>query len=248
MTDDARVVGCRDIVERLYKAFTTGDHSLIPSIEEVEAALGVPTDTVSNERSPARVAEAAWAVVNGWQDNMTVVEEYTPLVNTLRLALAPPSGINLPPVGTTVASASVNAASVPVVDVPADAEQLCRDLERFAIHHKAGGHAFTAQRLREAIAIIRGVEPKMDCPWSNQDEGGSWWSTGCGEEFISSSDGDEPPRWMKFCPYCGKVPTFDADDAPSAPKHDPGCATNRGVRMCDCTAFMESPPKVGDPK
>lgn len=55
------------------------------------------------------------------------------------------------------------------------------------------------------------------CGWYQQDEDGDVWGSGCGEEF--HGDG-EPGNWMKFCPFCGKVPTFtlwspadDEDDA-----------------------------------
>ena len=56
-----------------------GEHDDLGLIECIPIELGREL-----ERENAALREAARAVILGWADNMTVIEEFTPLINALR--------------------------------------------------------------------------------------------------------------------------------------------------------------------
>lgn len=64
--------------------------------------------------------------------------------------------------------------------------------------------------IESSIAAIRAQPAGGGCDWQQQDRGGDWVSTACGNEFVlnDASQYKEGEQVFPHCPYCAKPATF----------------------------------------
>lgn len=66
------------------------------------------------------------------------------------------------------------------------------------------------KKARTALAALRAQPAGGGCDWQQQDRGGDWVSTACGNEFVlnDASQYKEGEQVFPHCPYCAKPATF----------------------------------------
>jgi hypothetical protein len=76
--------------------------------------------------------------------------------------------------------------------------------------HAENDDPYITHRLDQIASLLAGPVVAGECIWSQQDSGGDWVSTACGNEFVLNDASQYPDGGQVFphCPYCAKPTTF----------------------------------------